>query len=56
MRWIQSARTLPKAIIVTHGEPESSAAFAQRIEKETGIRCHVPALGEAYDLEDWLQS
>jgi metallo-beta-lactamase family protein len=52
MRWIQSAKTMPKAIIVTHGEPESSRAFAGRIEKDIGVKCHVPELGDEYDLTE----
>ncbi len=51
MAWITSAETMPKRIFVTHGEPEAAAAFAQRIEDETGIDTFVPRLEDAVELD-----
>jgi len=51
MAWITSARTLPKKIFVTHGEPQVSQAFAARITAETGVPTHVPELGDEVKLD-----
>lgn len=52
MRWLNSAATMPRVIILNHGEPRAAAALAGRIAHETGVRCLVPRLGEEYDLDD----
>jgi metallo-beta-lactamase family protein len=54
MRWIRDAETLPRTVIVTHGEPESSQALAARIEEELGVRTVIPALGDRLDLSTLL--
>ena len=40
----------PRAIYITHGEPEAAAAFAGRIGHNLGVPAHVPALGETVTL------
>lgn len=49
MRWLHSAPMLPREVFVTHGERDAAEALARRIEGE-GVRAHVPALGERFEL------
>ena len=51
LAWITSAETLPKTVIVTHGEPEAAAALAARIEKDIGVKTVVPGLGDSFAIE-----
>lgn len=44
--WVASAAAPPATVYVVHGEPESAAALAERIEDELGICAVVPTLGE----------
>lgn len=44
--WVASAAAAPTTVYVVHGEPDSSAALADRIEEELGICAVVPTLGE----------
>jgi metallo-beta-lactamase family protein len=50
LRWVRTAPSPPRAVYVTHGEPESAQAFAARIREELGVETHVPALGDTADL------
>ncbi len=50
MAWITSAATLPRTVVVTHGEPDAAAALAERIGTETGVRCVVPELGDTLEV------
>jgi len=50
LRWVRSGPARPKAVFVTHGEPEASLALAQRLERELGLRAVVPRLGDEFDL------
>ncbi len=54
MRWLRSGDTLPRVAFVTHGEPESSAALAQRIGAEAGVTSLTPHLDEEFDLAEML--
>jgi len=54
LRWLRSAEPLPKRIILNHGEPDSLAALAGKINQETGITCLVPKLREQFDLDDLM--
>lgn len=54
MRWVSSAASPPRAVFVTHGEPEASAALAARL-RDAGLRPHVPAMGESVDLAEVLR-
>jgi metallo-beta-lactamase family protein len=51
MRWLRSGGSRPKAVFVTHGEPQASSALAQRIQKELGARTFEPRLGAVFDLD-----
>jgi metallo-beta-lactamase family protein len=44
--WIRSADRLPTQVFINHGEPESSAALAERIREEFDIVAVVPTPGE----------
>jgi metallo-beta-lactamase family protein len=50
MRWLSSVRKAPRAVCVTHGEPEAAAALAARIARERGFHAQVPALGDSVEL------
>jgi metallo-beta-lactamase family protein len=50
VRWVGAAENKPKAVFVTHGEPEASAALAKRLEGELGLRTIVPAMRDSFDL------
>jgi metallo-beta-lactamase family protein len=51
VRWIRTAPTSPRRIFVVHGEPESSAAFADTLRGEfAGTEVTVPELDESFDL------
>jgi metallo-beta-lactamase family protein len=54
VRWVRTAPTPPKHVFVTHGEPESAAAFAARLVAELGVQAHVPKMGEIFDLDRLL--
>jgi metallo-beta-lactamase family protein len=50
MRWLSSVNRAPRAVFVTHGEPEEAAALAARIGRERGFATRVPAPDESFDL------
>ncbi len=50
MRWVGTADAAPAATFVTHGEPKSAKALADRLHKETGTWTHVPDLNERFEL------
>jgi metallo-beta-lactamase family protein len=50
MRWLSSVRRVPRAVFVTHGEPEAAEALAARISRERGFAARVPSHGESFDL------
>jgi metallo-beta-lactamase family protein len=54
MRWLRSGEALPRVAFVTHGEPEASSAFAQRIGTEAGVTSLTPHMGESFDLVEML--
>jgi metallo-beta-lactamase family protein len=56
VRWMRSGRSKPRAVFVTHGEPEAAAALAQRIQKELGARTFEPRLGAVFDLDVILEA
>jgi predicted metal-dependent RNase len=51
MRWLRSGGFKPKAVFLTHGEPEAAAALARRIADDLGTRTFEPRLGAVFDLE-----
>ena len=56
LRWLRSGPSLPRAVFVTHGEPDASAALARRIGQESGGRTFEPRLGSVFDLDAILRS
>lgn len=50
MQWLGTATRKPKRVFLNHGEPEAADTLRQRIERELGIDCAVPLLGQAYTL------
>jgi metallo-beta-lactamase family protein len=51
IRWLADAARPPKVVYVVHGEPDSSAALAARIQDELGWCAVVPRYGERVLLE-----
>lgn len=50
-RWVATEESVPAGIFVTHGEPKSARALAERLGKETRAWVRAPELGEAFSLE-----
>ncbi len=50
LKWLRSSERPPRAVFVVHGEPESSMALADTIQKEVSIPTFAPRLGDTYDL------
>ncbi len=50
LRWLKTAKTPPKTVFVTHGEPSASDALRHRIEEELGWNCIVPEQGQVAPL------
>jgi metallo-beta-lactamase family protein len=50
IRWIRSGKSSPSTVFVTHGEPDASKAFAERVEKEIGALTIIPELEDQFDL------
>jgi metallo-beta-lactamase family protein len=43
LRWARALREKPRHVFVTHGEPETAAAFAESLRRECGYEASVPA-------------
>jgi metallo-beta-lactamase family protein len=50
VRWIGTAPRAPERIFVVHGEPESSAAFAETLRNRFGSEVVVPKMDESFEL------
>lgn len=50
MRWLGTAQNTPKKVFVVHGEEQSLAAAADRIEKELGFPHYTPEYMETVEL------
>ena len=50
LRWLSGLHTAPKAVFLTHGEPEGASAMAEHISERFGWNAHVPTLGERVEL------
>ncbi|MEL7448809.1 MAG: MBL fold metallo-hydrolase [Pseudomonadota bacterium] len=51
LRWVKSAGQPPHTVLITHGEPDASAAFAKLVHQETGAECITPSLHDCISLE-----
>ena len=51
MEWLTSTRERPREVFIVHGEPQASAALAQRIEDELDLIAVVPDLGERVTIQ-----
>jgi metallo-beta-lactamase family protein len=49
--WLRQSPVEPSAVYVVHGEPDASAALAERIRDELGWCAAVPRLGERVRLD-----
>ena len=50
MRWLAGFERPPKRTFIVHGEGKASAALRERIGRELGWRCVVPAEGDRHIL------
>lgn len=48
IRWLEGFASPPRETFVVHGEPNASSALRDRIERELGWRCTIPAMGEEH--------
>jgi metallo-beta-lactamase family protein len=46
IEWLQTATSPIKRVFLNHGEPQASDTLRLRIERELGIDCVVPLLGQ----------
>jgi metallo-beta-lactamase family protein len=51
LKWLQARQGVPRRVFVTHGEPETSAIFADVVVKKTGWAASVPDYGDTVELE-----
>ncbi|HKP37624.1 MAG TPA: MBL fold metallo-hydrolase [Pyrinomonadaceae bacterium] len=51
IRWLEGLPAPPKRVFVTHGEHDSAAAMAHRIQERFGWQIEVPQYGERFTLE-----
>lgn len=51
MRWLGGFGSPPARTFIVHGEPGSSAALQQRVERELGWRCSVPRMNLSSQLD-----
>ncbi len=49
--WVAAGDPLPRQVIVNHGEPDASAALADRLERQLGVRVHLPTAGQTVTVE-----
>jgi metallo-beta-lactamase family protein len=49
LRWMSGARTPPRRVFVTHGEPQASAALAAALS-ERGLEARAAQLGQRVEL------
>lgn len=50
LAWLQSAPRPPRAVFLTHGEPDAADALRKRIRRELCWQAHVPEYRDAVDL------
>jgi metallo-beta-lactamase family protein len=51
LRWLASGPSLPKKIVLTHGDPGSAASLAEEIRRQhPGLEVVVPAFGETVEV------
>jgi metallo-beta-lactamase family protein len=51
LHWLGGFKTSPRMTFISHGEPEASDALRQRIDRELGWSCRIPAHLETARLE-----
>lgn len=51
LRWLSGMKSDPKQVFLTHGEPDSAAAFAKKLRLERGWKPVVPDLGDSHTLD-----
>ncbi len=52
LKWVSSARKLPKKIYLNHGEPHASGVLADKIREQFAIDVAIPAFGDSFSLRD----
>jgi metallo-beta-lactamase family protein len=50
LRWLKGLPSAPKKVFTTHGEPEASAAMAERIREKFGWEVVIPQYGQTIQL------
>jgi metallo-beta-lactamase family protein len=51
LAWMMGFNKAPQKTFVVHGEPEASAALAERIRQQFGWDVVVPEYGESFELD-----
>jgi len=52
LRWLGSFKSAPRHCFIVHGEPQAAEALRERIARELGWRCSVPAMNARQRLSD----
>ncbi len=50
MRWVKSCSGKPSKVAVVHGEPESTAFFSNKLQKDMGFDARPPKYREVWDI------
>ena len=50
MKWLGTAKPLPKQIHLIHGEPEATQALADLIKERTSMEAHIPQYKEKVEI------
>ena len=50
LAWLMGFNRAPKETFLVHGEPDASAALAEKIRKQFGWKVSIPAFGDSFEL------
>ena len=50
LRWLEAIQTAPQKTFLTHGEPDSAAAFADTLRSQRGWDVEVPQMADSFEL------
>jgi metallo-beta-lactamase family protein len=50
LAWLETAGGSPRQVFLNHGEPDAADTLRQRINRELGLACQIPLLGQTFTL------
>ena len=54
LEWVKAFGNTPAKVFIVHGDEDAALAFAELVQKETGIEAVAPYSGDVYDLDSGL--